>query len=365
MSYSATNIANIALRLLGQARVTDITTDTTSNGQQVNDALALARQEILRSHPWNFAAKRIYLGENYLLQSEAFGTTWSASNASVSSNSLRAPDGNTTADTLVDASASAGTISQAVTVPNNSDTFTFAVYLKQSTAAITTLTLAYSGGSAASLTQNITWGATPTVDAGSLEDIGDGWWRFSLSLANNGTGNTTLTATIYPASSTAASQGNVYAWGAQITRTSSAAGYVVTTTASKRAVVPTFGYAYSFELPSDFIRVVDVNGGEVQYKIEAGYLLTDSSYVALRYVKDQDTYTLWDAYAAKLLAAQIAEDCCVAITGSDSRMEQINKYRKQAKGGAQTVDGQEDGEDPPVMDTWELARRAGRVWQAP
>lgn len=365
MSFSATNIANIALRLLGQARVTDITTDTTSNGQQVADALPLARQEILRGHPWNFAAKRVYLGENWLLQSEVFGTTWAASNASVTTNSLRAPDGTTTADTLTDASASAGTISQAITVPNNSDTFTFAVYLFPGTAAITTLTLAYSVGSAASLSMNITWGATPTVSAGVLEDVGDGWWRFSLSLANNATGNTTLTATIYPSSSTAASQGTVYAWGAQITRTGSAVGYVATTTAAKRIIIPTFGFDAGHLLPSDFIRVVDINEGDIQYKIETGYLLTHGTTASLRYIFDQTDYTLWDAYAAKLLAAQIAEDCCVAVTGSDSRMAAIEAYRKKIKGGAQTIDGQEDGEDPPVMDTWELARHAGRVWQAP
>lgn len=365
MSYSKTNIANIALRLLGQARITDIDTDTTNAGLQIADALPLARQEVLRSHPWNFAAKRIYLGENWLLQSETFGTTWTTSNVTVSSNSLRAPDGNTTADTLTDASASAGTILQAVTVPNNSDTFTFSVYLFPGTAAITTLVLAYSVGTGVSLTQNITWGATPTVDAGSLESIGDGWWRFSLSLTNNATGNTTLTATIYPASSTAASQGTVYAWGAQITRTGAAVGYVATTTVAKRVVIPAFGHGYAHALPSDFIRVVDVNEGEVQYKVEAGYLLADSSFVALRYVFDQDTYTLWDALAAKLLAAQIAEDCCVALTGSDSRMAQIIAFRRMVKGAARTVDGQEDGEDPPVMDTWELARHTGRVWQAP
>src|SRR5262245_33408492 len=133
MSYSATDIGNIALRLLGQADVADITLEASGTpGYRIYQGLGLARQEVLRGSPWNFAIKRAALSENYLLQSEVFGTTWTTSNASVTTNSLRAPDGNTTADTLTDADGSnAGYVTQAVTVPNNSDTWTLSVYLRQ------------------------------------------------------------------------------------------------------------------------------------------------------------------------------------------------------------------------------------------
>lgn len=49
---------------------------------------------------------------------------------------------------------------------------------------------------------------------------------------------------------------------------------------------PAFGFANSFELPDNFIRLVELNEGEEQYEIEGGFILSDSSELRLKYVWD-------------------------------------------------------------------------------
>jgi hypothetical protein len=360
MVATKTNIANAAMALLGQTRFADVDTDSSERAKWVRELWAGSLDEALRAHPWNFAAARKTLGENLLLQSQVFGTTWIATSVTVTANQDYGPDGTLTADLLNDASgAVAGTVAQAITVPDNSNIYTFTVYLKRGTAAVTRLRLAYSGGTGTALNVDITWAATPTVSAGSLEDAGGGWWRFTLSLANNALGNTTLTATIYPASATAASTGTVYAWGAQINRTDSAVGYVSTTVAASRMIFPTHGYAYGLPLPADFLRMWDVNDGDIDYKIEGDYLLTDSASADVRYTKAVTDTTAFDPLFCRALSIQIAKDLCLPITGNLNLMGMLEVAWRRALGVARTTDSQEDGQDRRVIAPWILARLGG------
>lgn len=355
-----TNIANAAMALLGQTRFTDVDTDTNEQAKWVRELWSGSLDEALRAHPWNFAAARKALGENLLLQSEVFGTTWTATSVTVTANQAYAPNGALTADLLDDASgAVAGTVAQAITVPDNSDWHTFTIYIKQGTAAVTRLVLAYSGGTGASLTVDVTWAGTPTISAGSLTDAGGGWWRIALSLANNALGNTTLTATIYPAGGTAASTGTVYGWGAQISQTESAIGYVSTTTAASRVIYPSHGFTYGLPMPADFLRLWDVNDGDLDYKIEGDYLLTDSASADIRYTKAVTDTTTFDALFSRALSIQLAKDLCLPITGNENLKESLDIAWRRALGMARTIDSQEDGRDQPVTPPWIRARQSG------
>jgi hypothetical protein len=72
-SVTQTNICNLALRLLGVARITSISADK-EQARILNDIYDMIQDEILSAHPWNFAIKRATL--------TALGgliTTWTAS----------------------------------------------------------------------------------------------------------------------------------------------------------------------------------------------------------------------------------------------------------------------------------------------
>lgn len=54
---SETGIVNVALRMIGQQPITSLT-DGTPSANAANDIYEELRDDILRSHPWNFATKR-------------------------------------------------------------------------------------------------------------------------------------------------------------------------------------------------------------------------------------------------------------------------------------------------------------------
>lgn len=60
---SETDIVNGALRLVGGSRITSLT-DGSKNANVANDLFDELRDDLLRSHPWNFATKRKKLAQS-------------------------------------------------------------------------------------------------------------------------------------------------------------------------------------------------------------------------------------------------------------------------------------------------------------
>ena len=77
---------------------------------------------------------------NLLTYSEEFdNAAWTKSSATVTADDTTAPDGTTTAD-LIATSSSGGLIYQDTTI-TDANNFTFSIYLKEGTGAVTRLTL--------------------------------------------------------------------------------------------------------------------------------------------------------------------------------------------------------------------------------
>ena len=123
---------------------------------------------------------------------------------------------------------------------------------------------------------------------------------------------------------------------------------------------PSHGYAYRYELPSDFLRLYDVNDGDKDYKIEEGSLLTGSSpSVDIRYTRQVTDPLKFDALFSRALAIQIAKDMSPATTGNAALLETLDVLWRRALGNARTTDSQEDGQDPAIVDAWVAARWTG------
>jgi len=175
---------------------------------------------------------------NLITESEQFDhADWSGS-ATVTANSIAAPDGTITADTIDDSNGASNLNKyQSVTVADDSSLYIASIYLKQGTADQTQFKLTLSGGTQVSSDPVITWSTLQVSEADNnywLDDIGNGWYRLSLQVDNNGTGNTTATFVIWPAKYTSdgSTTGTVYAWGAQLVNGVKPGGYVKTTSAS-------------------------------------------------------------------------------------------------------------------------------------
>ena len=164
--------------------------------------------------------------------------------------------------------------------------------------------------------------------------------------------------TISPAGATGSATGTVYAWGAQLSQNTARIGYVTTTTAAIQAIYP-LGFKYGWPLPADWLREIDVNDGDLNYKIEGDYILTDDPNPTVRYVRQITTVANFDALFAHALSVQLAMDLCQVITGSLKLMDMLEKKWNRALGQARTTDSQEDGEDKRLVPAWIAARRTG------
>lgn len=164
---------------------------------------------------------------NKCLRSEEFGTSpWATGNASITPNTIVAPDGNLTGDKFVeDAVASTDhAVVQSVTVTAGANTFS--VYVK---AAGRTKFQLREGSNGATADYDL---ASPSS---GMTDVGNGWYRCVLTATP---ASTTFIAQIYlkDNSGNKVYIGNgfsgLYLWGAQLEAGSFPTSYIATTSAS-------------------------------------------------------------------------------------------------------------------------------------
>lgn len=131
-------------------------------------------------------------GPNALLQSDVFGTTWAVSQATISTNSVAAPDGTTTADTLNEdaTAASQHYVSQSVTVVSTALDYSFSVSVKKGTRDWVYLSMTEAtGGEIVYRMFNVNTGVTGASGIGSnwansraaIVSQGNGWYRCTIT----------------------------------------------------------------------------------------------------------------------------------------------------------------------------------------
>ena len=167
---------------------------------------------------------------NLIDRSEEFtDASWSEGGTGTRTpNTTVAPDGTTTADTLDDTTGGAVyTVNNAATVANDTAVHTVSIFMKEGTAVKPALQIRYSGGTPIEFNADLVW-ATHTVANGSVEFVGNGWYRVQISFANNASGNTTLSLKVFAADRSTAATGTVIVWGAQMEELPFASSYIKT-----------------------------------------------------------------------------------------------------------------------------------------
>lgn len=158
--------------------------------------------------------------KNLFLYTEKFDNAyWTKGNLTVTANTTTAPDGNSTAESVVETNATVGThrLFRALTIP--AGTYTLSTYVKPNGRNWIYI---YANAGLSTAFVNISTGALGTVVGATVvaTSVGDGWYRVSLTFSNVTTVSQTFQ--IWTASSNGVTSqtgdgvSGIYPWGVQL-----------------------------------------------------------------------------------------------------------------------------------------------------
>lgn len=115
--------------------------------------------------------------------------------------------------------------------------------------------------------------------------------------------------------------------------------------AKKRTVLaptsthPSFGFAHSFPLPRDFLRIIDA--GCEEFDIESRHILANTNKINLVYIADNDNEETWDSMLVDAMSLKLASRLAKPNTGSDaSGQSALAEYERLIK-RARAINAQE------------------------
>lgn len=122
--------------------------------------------------------------------------------------------------------------------------------------------------------------------------------------------------------------------------------------------VPAFDWGYTYLLPADCLRVLQVGEAGIRpsYELEGRNLLTNESSLPLVYVWKNTDEQSWDAQFVDLLTAALAKQLAYPITKSPPMQEAMGKEFEMQRRRAGAVNGQENEPRDMPASTIQTAR---------
>lgn len=127
---------------------------------------------------------------------------------------------------------------------------------------------------------------------------------------------------------------------------------VTRATLASEVTAPAFGYAYSYPLPADYIRLVGLENNSMPHKIERGNLLTDAEVVNLIYIARIEDVTKYDPLFVEAFVLMLAMNLSYILIGSNQRIGSLKEEFDRKLFLAKQVDGQEDTPDSLEANTF-------------
>tara|TARA_R110002020_G_scaffold61731_8_gene165810 strand:+ start:446 stop:1033 length:588 start_codon:yes stop_codon:yes gene_type:complete len=124
------------------------------------------------------------------------------------------------------------------------------------------------------------------------------------------------------------------------------------------AGTPVYDFAYRFDLPTDYLRLVGIEDNP-DYKISGQFIECDSNPIKIKYVGENDTPTEYDAMFVMAFALRLASTIAERLTQSSVLSKELMEAYQFAIRDAKTVDAQSDQPDTLETNEWLDARIAG------
>lgn len=127
-------------------------------------------------------------------------------------------------------------------------------------------------------------------------------------------------------------------------------------TLAQNSEAPAFEYVYSYALPTDCLRVIQMERRDMIFQIEGRNLLTDESPAKIIYIAEISDPNQYDAMFIEAFSARLAAELAVPLTDSRTLANDMMSMYEGKIRDARSLDSQESGEMEVVADTWLNAR---------
>tara|TARA_S200002703_G_scaffold143085_2_gene135864 strand:- start:110 stop:703 length:594 start_codon:yes stop_codon:yes gene_type:complete len=115
---------------------------------------------------------------------------------------------------------------------------------------------------------------------------------------------------------------------------------------------PAFEYSYQYALPSDCLRILQMEEKTMTYVIEGRKLLTDEGTAKVIYLAAISDPNEFDAMFVEAFSARLAAELAITLAESNTLYQNMMEVYRLKITDARSIDGQESGEPEIVADTW-------------
>lgn len=130
------------------------------------------------------------------------------------------------------------------------------------------------------------------------------------------------------------------------------------------SLAPAFGYIHQHTLPTDFLRLVNLETpkvSSVDRRLEVGFIMTDAPVLELMYIYKVTFHTVMDPIFYEAYSLKLAIAICYAITQSNKLREELKDLFEGSIRKARFVDSIEDPMKTIQANEWLEAREG--AWQ--
>lgn len=115
---------------------------------------------------------------------------------------------------------------------------------------------------------------------------------------------------------------------------------------SRLAEAPAFEWQFQYQLPSDFLKVLSVNGcapgvGVTPFQTEGQAILTNFTSCQLRYIRRVEQVSAWDATFQELFGYELAKEIAPSFTLQTSTIQALDQLAAPARMRAQEANATE------------------------
>lgn len=117
------------------------------------------------------------------------------------------------------------------------------------------------------------------------------------------------------------------------------------------AQAPAYGYSFQFSVPTDCLRVLEVDTADHKWEKEGTNIVTNASGVGMKYIAKVEDVSKYSVLFDELLALALAKDIAFSLSQNASLAEKLNADYKDMLRETRSFDAQEGGVRQVVADT--------------